>query len=285
MATVMTIARLTFQEASRRRIVWIALLMGLAFLTVFGLGVNAIHSEINKTNGLFPSDGTQNKLMLTEINNFLTLAGLYVVNFLTNAMAVLTSVDTLSGEVATGTIHTLLSKPVRRWQIVLGKWLGFVGMLTVYLALMGGGVMLIVNFIGQYLPPNAERGLLLLWLNSMLLLTFALCGGSRLSTLANGALAFSLYGIAFVGGWIEQIGAILKNQTAINIGVVSSLLLPSEALWRRAAYEMQSPLAGAIGFSPFSANSVPSPLMLGYAVLYLIVAFLLAVRIFSKRDL
>ena len=82
--------------------------------------------------------------MINQISNFLLMAGMYVVNFLTAMMTVLTSVDTLSGEISSGTIHTLVSKPVRRWEIVLGKWLGFAGMLTLYLLLMAGGVMLIV---------------------------------------------------------------------------------------------------------------------------------------------
>ena len=72
------------------------------------------------------------------------MAGLYVVNFLTIMMTVLTSVDTLSGEIASGTVHTLMTKPVRRWEIVLGKWLGFGIMLGLYLLLMGGGVMVLV---------------------------------------------------------------------------------------------------------------------------------------------
>jgi hypothetical protein len=110
-------------------------------------------------------------------------------------------------------------------------------------------------------------------------------GGAVLSTLANGVLVFGLYGIAFVGGWIEQIGSFLQNQTAVNIGILSSLIIPSEALWKRAAYEMQTPLVQALGISPFSAVSVPSPIMIVYALIYAGVALFLAVRLFGRRDL
>ena len=44
---------------------------------------------------------------------FFTLAGLYVANFLTIAAAVLLPVDTLSGEIASGVMQTLASKPIR----------------------------------------------------------------------------------------------------------------------------------------------------------------------------
>jgi ABC-type transport system involved in multi-copper enzyme maturation permease subunit len=194
-------------------------------------------------------------------------------------------VDTLSGEIASGTIHTLVSKPVQRWEILLGKWLGFAIMLLSYMLLMAGGVVGVVYLISGYIPPNALRGLALMGFNALLLLSVSFMGGTWLSTLANGVLVFGLYGVAFIGGWIEQFGAMLRNQTAINIGVVCSLILPSEAIWKRAAFEMQSPLVAALGFSPFVTSSVPSPLMIAYAALYLVAVLSLALRQFQRRDL
>ena len=94
-----------------------------------------------------------------------------------------------------------------------------------------------------------------------------------------------LYGLAFIGGWVEQIGSFLQNDTAVKIGIVCSLILPSEALWKRAAYEMQSALVGVFGASPFNTSSVPSPIMIVYAVLYAGVILALSVRQFNRRDL
>ena len=275
----LTIARLTFREASRRWILWVALLLGLAFLAIFALGFNEISRDIRQRGGSMPT------IQQSEIYNFMAMAGLYAVNFLTVMMAVLTSVDTLSGEIASGTIHTLVSKPVRRWEILFGKWLGYAAMLLAYLLLMAGGVVAVVYLISGYTPPNVLRGLALMGFNVLLLLSVSFMGGTWLSTLANGVLVFGLYGVAFIGGWIEQFGALLHNQTAINIGVVCSLIMPSEALWKRAAFEMQSPLVAALGFSPFITSSVPSPMMMAYAGLYLLAALGLALRMFQRRDL
>jgi ABC-type transport system involved in multi-copper enzyme maturation permease subunit len=120
----------------------------------------------------------------------------------------------------------------------------------------------------------------------MLLLSVSFLGGASLSTLANGVMVFGLYGIGFVGGWIEQIGSLLNNQAAIQVGIITSLIMPTEALWKRAAYEMQSALSGMVGgMTPFTSSSVPSPAMIVYAVLYLLVVFALAIRKFQKRDL
>jgi Cu-processing system permease protein len=273
------IARLTFREASRRWILWMALLLGVLFLVVYAIGFNEIHKDVMRR------AGDVALVERSEFYNFMVMAGLYVVNFLTVIMAVLTSVDTLSGEIASGTIHTLVSKPLQRREIVLGKWMGFAAMLLLYLLLMAGGVLGSGYLLAGYLPSNALLGLGLMAFNVLLLLSVSLMGGAVLSTLANGALVFGLYGLAFIGGWIEQFGSLLQNQAAIKIGILCSLILPSEALWKRAAYEMQSPLVAALGVSPFSAASVPSPLMVAYAALYAALALGLAVRMFSRRDL
>ena len=104
----------------------------------------------------------------------------------------------------------------------------------------------------------------------------------------NGAVGVGLWGLAFIGGWVEQFGALLQNQAAVNIGVVSSLIIPSEALWRRAAYEMTPPLAQVLGISfsgPMMTMSVPSDAQIVYAVGYLAVALAIGARVFARRDL
>ena len=277
--TIIILARLTFREAGRRKILLAALLLGLLYLAIYGAGFYYVDLETRR------SQVGPGLIELNQIRNFLFMAGLYVVNFLTVMMAVLTSVDTLSGEIASGTIHTLVSKPVQRWEIVFGKWLGFTGMLTLYLLLMAGGTTGLVYLISGYIAPNVLSGLVLLWMNAVLLLGVSLAGGAVLSTLANGVLVFGMYGIAFIGGWIEQIGSFIQNQTAVNVGIISSLIIPSEALWKRAAFEMQSPLASALGFSPFTAASMPSQIMILYGLIYAVLALLLAIRLFNRRDL
>ena len=279
-APTWVIARLTFKEAVRRKIALGALLLGIAFLAVFGAGLYFIQRDLARTGqGVSP-------LIANQIYNFLTLSGLYVANFLFVMMAVLTSVDTIAGEIASGRIQSLVSKPVRRWEIVLGKWIGFVAMLSLYLLLIAGGVTVLTTQITGYQVPNVPRGLVLIWLNGVLVLNVTLLGGTQLSTLANGVIVFAGYGVAFIGGWVEQIGSFLDSQAAINVGIISSLLLPSEALWKRAAYEMRSLVVDATGFSPFtSTSSVPSPLMIGYAVAYAAVALALALWCFRRRDL
>ncbi|HLE27143.1 MAG TPA: ABC transporter permease subunit [Anaerolineales bacterium] len=282
MNPMLIIARLTFREAVRRRIALAALLLGLAFLILYSLGFHFINLEMTRAEGV---GSAPNAVARREIYNFMTMAGLYAVTFLSVAMGALVSADTLAGEIGSGAIQSIVTKPVRRAEVVFGKWLGFAGLLALYLLLMAGGVAGSVWVQARYAPPNFLRGVGLIYLESLLIMSITLMCSSLISTLATGGVVFGLYGLAFIGGWVEQIGSFLGNQTAVNIGILSSLIIPSEALWKRAAFEMQSPLVSAVGFSPFSARSIPSPFMIVYAAGYALAALVLAMRWFSRRDL
>jgi len=247
MTGVAIIARLTFREAARRRILLLAVSFGILFIGLYALGLY-----------LLP-DTFESILVRRQILKIFLLLGLYAANFLTVAMSILTSVDTLGGEIRSGTMQTLVAKPIARWQVLLGKWLGFVGMLTVYVVLMAGGVALVMYGIAGFWSESLFTAMALVWLEGILLLSITFLGGTMLSTLATGVLAIGLYGLAFLGGWIEEFGSYATSKTSVSIGIVTSLIIPSESLWRRAAYEVQKPIIGGPGPGwPFSSDSVPS---------------------------
>jgi Cu-processing system permease protein len=277
MKRIAVIAGTTFYEAARKRILWMALLAGVAFLLLFGI---ALHFQTEAFR-----DGHVSAFVQKQELNGMLLMGLYAIDLLIVVMTVLTSVDTLSGEIASGTMQAMATKPVRRWELLVGKWLGFSAMLTLFIALMVLGINGLTYCMAETTVRHLLQGLGLLWLESMLLLSVSFFFGTSFSTLTNGVLVLGLHGLAFLGGWIEQAGAFTKTPKAVAVGVVASIIMPSESLWRRAAYEMQSPLLTALNRSPFSGISVPSPLMVGYAAVYMVLFLVLAIRRFSKRDL
>jgi len=286
--STLIIARLTFREAMRRRIVLTGLLLGICFLIVFSTGFYFITGEISQNTASMQANGVNQgitRIARVEGINMLLLAGMYAVTFLSIAMAALLGADTLAGEINTGTIQTIVTKPIRRASVVFGKWLGFAALLGLYLILMAVGTMLSVWLQSGYSAPHFLAGLALIYLETLMVMTISLMCSSAFSALATGGIVFGLYGLAFIGGWIEQFGSLLQNQTAVEVGIITSLIIPSESLWRRAAFEMQSPISGALGMSPFSTVSVPSLLMVGYAVAYLIAALAMGVWIFQHRDL
>lgn len=280
MRGILTISQLTIHEALRKRVLLAALLLGLAFLVVFSVGFYFMNREV-----ITNSRGPETQAQRTLIYIFLTMAGLYAVNFLMVMMAALLPVDTVAGEIRSGAIQSLVTKPLRRGEVLLGKWLGFWVILAGYLLLMAGGVLVIVRLIGNTSPPNVWFGLSVMMLEATLLLTLSIAGGTRLSTLANGVMVFGLFGLAFIGGWIEQIGMLFQNETARSVGIITSLLVPTEALWQLAAYNMQPALMRDLTITPLSPISVPSNLMIVWAAGYIFLIMLLGLWSFRTRDL
>jgi ABC-type transport system involved in multi-copper enzyme maturation permease subunit len=275
------IAQLTIREAQRRRILWVALIMGILFVVLFSTGMHYIVRDMERY-GL----NLDNELDLIPVSA-LSMMGLYVTNFLVVIMSVLISVAAIANEIESRLIDTLVTKPMRRWEIVLGKWLGFALMAVVYSLLLSGSILLFVYWRTGYLFENIAQGMLLMAFNAVIVMTVSILGGTRLSTLANGVLAFMLYGLAFIGGWVETIGSFMQNETAINIGIISSLLMPIEALWRKASVLFQPrnvDLTGSFA-GPFAVGNEPSDAMVVYAIVYVIGLLLLAMRLFGKRDL
>lgn len=281
--TVLNMAGLTIRETQRRRILWIAFLMGLLFLLIFGLGFHYILLDIEAE----PAFRRQSAGQFTEmIANFLTLTGLYVINFLVIVIAALLSAGSVSGEIESHTIEAIVTKPLRRWEIVLGKWLGFAVVLSLYLLLLAGGVLLIAYLRSGYRLQDVPSGLGLMLLSALSMLSLSILGGTRLSTLANGALAFMLYATAFVGGWVEQIGALLRNETAVDLGIASSLIMPADVLWKKASIVFQPRVLDTMEFAgPFVVTSQPNDAVVVYAILYTLVLLLAALWSFSRRDL
>lgn len=274
---VWIMAGVTFQEAARKKVLWMALAAGGAFLALFATG---LHFQA-KDFAIHPIS----PILRREITHTMLTMALYAIDLLTVVMTVLTSVDTLSGEIASGTIQAVATKPVPRWQLLLGKWCGFVGMLTAYIVIMVGGVNMVTYLMGGVTANHLARGFALVWTEMLLLLSVSFFFGTYFSTLTSGVLVLGLHGLAFMGGWIEQAGVLTHTPSAVAVGIVASIIMPSESLWRRAAHEMQSPLASSLGVTPFSDLSVPSLVMVGYAGVYLVIFLLFAMHRFSKRDL
>lgn len=281
MTRVGTIAWLTFREARRRRTAVAALVLGVAFLalfvTVFSFVTREIAAEVREDG----AGGAPVEFAYT----ILLLAGFYVVHVLAVMLTIFSTAGALSGEISSHVIQTIATKPLRRGEILLGKWVGHGAMLALYIAFLGGGLWLGVRVVSGFAAPGVGAALLLVVLEALVLLTVSLVLGTRLSSVATGVLLTLLYGLTFAGGWIGQIGNVLQSPSAMRIGEVAAHLLPVEALWRRAAHLMQPPLLAALPVSPFTGGAPPDGGIVGYAAIYVLAALGLAMWSFERRDL
>jgi len=275
---ILTIARLTLYEARQRRILLAMLLGGTTFVILFGIGFYYIHRDVSHNDRV-------SFLEQKALINFFIMAGLYAINFMSIMTAVLMSIDTLSGEISSGVMQTLAAKPIHRSSIVIGKWLAHALVLAGYLMLLSGGILVVARVLSGITPPNVPTGIFFIYLGGIVVLTLSVAGGTRLSTIANGVVAFGLFGLAFVGGWIEQIGAMTGNTVTRQIGTIVSLFMPSDSMWRLAAWYMQPSISRDLQMTPFSSASVPSGMMVIWTFGYVAVTLVLGLWLFRRRGL
>lgn len=282
---VFLIARLTFDEALRRRLVLAVLLLSVVFLALYAFGFQLVHDDINRFDA--QRGGVPRSVLPYEVQaSAMVLLGLYTVNFLAGIMTIFAAVGAIASEIESGTLQAIVPKPLARWEIIAGKYLGFLAMIVVYLCLMVGGVVVISRTIGDYSPPGVAHGMALMMLVSAILLSLTMLGSTIFSTMANGVVVFMLYGMAVTGGLVEQIGNTLDNDTMVRIGILTSVVVPSDSMWKLASYVVQPRIAvNMLGPNPFGTAAPPSDFAVRYALVYCATLVAASMLVFNRRDI
>lgn len=277
---MLTIAALTFREVVRRRILLVTIVLAVAFLSLYGIGVHYGYKDM--------ADNHYSGPMSTLIAPMFLSLGLYFGSFIIAFLAIMAAVGSVSSEIENGIIYAVVPSPVRRVDIILGKFIGYSLMLSVFASLFYAAVLLIVHYNTGLNVPVKAGAIALFCLQPVILLAVTMFGTTFLSTLANGIACFMLYAVGVVGGMLEQIGTLLNSQVLVNIGIVSSLLMPADSVYRKIVFNLLSAPGASMSYlvlGPFGSNSEPSIWMMVYTGLYIVFFLAMASRIFSRKDI
>ncbi len=273
------IAEHTLREAVRRRVVLAATVVIVGFLALYAVGVWFGYRDITTESDLTES-------LRQAIVSLMLRGGMWSLNFVASLLAIFLAVGSISGEISQGTMHAVAARPVRRFEIVLGKFTGNLLMLAVFIAIASAIMIATVAIVtGQY-PERAWRAPFVMLFAAGVLLALTIAGSTRFGTLANGVVAFTLYATALVGGVIEQIGTFLENPVTFDIGIATSVLLPTQALWDLSSAQLAAGAASTdVPGGPFGSMNPPSGWLLLLASLYLLAMLAYAIQAFQRRDI
>ncbi|MEW6181746.1 MAG: ABC transporter permease [Bacillota bacterium] len=281
--TLVILAGFALREVLRKKVLVAGGILTGAFVLLFGIGLHFIKGQIHGT----PFE------QLVGVQFF--SMGLYVTTFLIVVIAAFAGVSVVSGEIETGTAYGLLANPVSRSRILLGKYLGYALLLGLYDAVVLLAIWGVTVWQLGASVPGVVQVLPLLLLETLVMLALSFLGSVLFSSLANGITVFLLYGVALLGGLVEQVGALAGgfSETTVNVlmnvGIITSLILPVDALYRRSIYLISSE-TGAVGnilqnLGPFGSLSAPSVWMVVYAAGYILVCMAAATYLFSRKDI
>jgi ABC-type transport system involved in multi-copper enzyme maturation permease subunit len=283
MAAIGVLTGLTLQEAARRRVLWALGLLTAALLGLSAWGLSRLAGLEQSVGGL---TGPEARLVASELLN-LVMFGLSLIAALGTAFL---AGPTLAGEVESGVALAVLARPVRRWAVLLGKWLGLVVFGCGYVAVAGLAELLVVRATIGYWPPQPAAGLALLAAQTVTLLTLALLLSSVVSPLASGIVSVGLFGAAWVAGVVGGVGTALGNPGVTRVGTVSRIVLPTDGLWRGAMHALQDNAAvGTLGPArtgmPFLSEAPLTAAYLGWVAAWIVLLWLLTAASFARRDL
>lgn len=284
------IAELSLREAVRKRLMSVLLTLTALFIGFYLYGIYRLDGElaqraVNAGIENRSANGASNIPVMSA-----TMFGMYLVYFLGALMAVLSTVSAVSGDIENGVMQSVIARPVSRAGLVLGRWLGFSAVNVGYVLLLSVALLGGVYLITGYAPPTALPAIGLILLAVLLLTALTVLGSTLFTTLANGIGVFVLYGVGFMGGILSAIGTLFDTPTLATLGRVANALMPTNALWLGGSYYLQPPILlqmGEVsrGANPFFATAPIGAGLVLWAGLLTVLAVVLAMWRFSKRDL
>ena len=287
MPPILVIARLTVQETSRRR-----LILALIILTLIVVGVSAwgFQKITTVTNG----DGTT---LPPEQVALITSQLLIVVTFMFSGVLALSAAvvagPLISSEVESGLLLSILARPVRRSEVVIGKWLGLAVLVAIYAAGSAFLELAAVDWATGYVPPHPIQLVLYVGMEGLALLSLGLLLSTRLSGITGGVIALVAWLMGWIGGVVGDIGAGLQNDAVEKVGVITHTILPTDLLWRGAIYALEPDAflatmraAGAAArANPFFAADPPPILFLLWVVVWFGLMLGLSIWSFRTREI
>ena len=246
----------TFREAVRDRVLYNLIAFAL-LMTGAAVLVGQISIDIEK---------------LVVVNLGLTAVSLFGI-----VIAIFIGIGLVSKEIDRRTLYTVLSRPVRRWEFIAGKFFGLASTLVVNTACMAVGVFLALAYVSRHFASSDAPILIALYfiiLQFVIITALALFFSTFSSPLLSAVFAFALF---VIGSFAED----LRGFSKMTHGI-------AQWLATGAAYLVPNFSALNVINQVAHGQPVASQLVVyntAYALVYTTAVLSGAVLIFERRNL
>ncbi len=203
--------------------------------------------------------------------------GLSAVSLFGIVIAIFIGIGLVSKEIDRRTLYTILTRPVRRWEFIAGKFLGLAGTLTVNTICMAVGVFAALLYVSHKFQHSDAWILVALYfivLQFVIVTALALLFSSFSSPLLSAVFAFALF---VIGSFAEDLRGFARMASGVQHWLATAV-----------AYLVPNFSALNVISSVAHGQPVSGQLILyntAYAVTYAIMVLSAAVVIFEHRNL
>jgi len=201
--------------------------------------------------------------------------GLGAIAFFGVLIAIFVGINLVYREISTKTVYTMLSKPVRRWEFLVGKYFGLLSLLAVEVAIMSACFLGVLVWKGSPFSMGLVWAIALIYLELALVTAFALFFSCFPSPMLSTLFTLGIYIAGVFAKDIRDFGEVTNSQALGQITRVIYYLLPN--------FHNFNAIAFAAHGQPISLSLIGMNTL--YALLYSAVVLLAAAAAFSGRNL
>lgn len=280
------IAALTLREMGRRRVLWVLLGLSIVSVAFVGWGTERLVS-------LARAEGVDELRVRIGVSQVLILIA-FMFSFILAMSAAFLAAPAIASDVESGTALALLARPLRRAELVVGRWVGLSLVVGGYAVVSGLLAIGVVALVSGHVPPDPWFAVVFLGSEAIVVLTLALSLGTRLPAVAAGAVTVVVFGLAWFSGVLAGVAVAFDAAPLAAAVEVIRVLVPTDALWRGVVYGLEPPLvvliaAGRMGSAfranPFYAEAPPPPEVVAWAVAWVVLVLGAGIWLFRRRDL
>jgi ABC-type transport system involved in multi-copper enzyme maturation permease subunit len=280
---ILAVTGLTLREMARRRVLWVLGLLVVASVILVGWGTERLVTFAR-------ADGASELEIRIGVSQVLIFIA-FMFSYVLAMSAAFLAAPAISSDVETGTVHALLARPLRRAELVVGRWLGLSIVVAAYAAVSGLLAIAVVGLVSGHEPPNPVLAIGYLAFEAVAVLTVALTLGTRLPAMAAGAISVVLFGVGWFLGVLGNIAVAFNATTLQGAAEAGRVLMPTDGLWRGVIYGLEPPLVllMAAGRSaeanPFYASAPPPVAFTAWSVVWVLLVLAIGIALFRRREL
>jgi ABC-type transport system involved in multi-copper enzyme maturation permease subunit len=283
---VITIAALTVRELFRRRVVYV-----LAALTI--LSVALVGWGLDRLVDLARENGSNELEIQIGVSQVLILIA-FMFSFVLAMTAAFVGAPAVGGDLESGVAYAILARPLRRAELIVGRWLGSAVVVVAYTIASGLLAIGVAILVSGYGPPDPLLAVAFLAGEVLVLLTLTLALGSVLPAIAAGAIAVVGFGLGWMAGVLAGVAAALGVEGLRGVAEASRWILPTDGLWRGVIYGLEPPLVVLIAAgrapalanaNPFYATEPPAVTFVIWSIVWMALVLGAATWWFERRDL
>lgn len=200
--------------------------------------------------------------------------GLAAISLFSVLIAVFVGIGLVYKEVDKRTIYTVLSKPIKRYEFILGKYLGLLLTLLLNLAIMAAGLVLILLFFGNVFTGSFFVALYFIYLELMLLTALTIFFSSFTTPMLSALFTLALFVIGHLSADLKFLGMKSESLMVKYLANFTYYFLPNLD-----NFNIRGPVVYGQSVGVERVLAVTA-----YGLLYLGVLLVLAVIIFQRKD-